>query len=69
MSEVNDLPGYAVEPHDASWPDHLASTGDGVVDSTLERLSDIRSVPVAEHRGIYAEIHGSLMAALDTEDR
>jgi len=69
MSELNDLPENAVEPHDAPWPDAAAPTGDAAVDSTLERLSGIHSVPVAEHSGLYAEIHDSLMAALDAEER
>ncbi|WAH97965.1 hypothetical protein [Arthrobacter sp. MMS18-M83] len=74
MSELNDLPESAVElsavePHDAPWPDDTAPTGDAAVDSTLERLADIPSVPVAEHSGMYAEIHDSLMAALDAEER
>ncbi|MHC6220314.1 hypothetical protein [Arthrobacter sp. MMS24-S77] len=84
MSELNDHPESAVEPdatdldglgprsvepHDAPWPDDTAASGDAAVDSTLERLADIPSVPVAEHSGMYAEIHDSLMAALDAEER
>lgn len=74
MSELNDHPEStvdldAVEPHDAPWPDDAAATGDAAVDSVLERLAGISSVPVAEHSGIYAEIHDSLMASLDDEER
>ncbi|MCX2748034.1 hypothetical protein OOZ51_09400 [Arthrobacter sp. MI7-26] len=74
MSELNDLTESAVElsgaePHDAPWPDDTAPIGDAAVDSTLERLADIPSLPVAEHSGMYAEIHDSLMAALDAEER
>jgi hypothetical protein len=69
MSELNDLPEGAVEPHDAPWPADMASTGDAAVDSALDRLTGIHSVPVAEHSGIYAEIHDSLMASLDDEER
>ncbi|WP_284983803.1 hypothetical protein [Arthrobacter sp. efr-133-TYG-118] len=74
MSELNDHPESAVdlhgvEPHDAPWPDDTAATGDAAVDSVLERLAGISSVPVFEHSGIYAEIHDSLMASLDDEER
>lgn len=74
MSELNDHPQSAVdlhgvEPHDAPWPDNSAPTGDAAVDSALEPLSGISSLPVAEHSGIYAEIHDSLMASLDDEER
>jgi hypothetical protein len=72
MSELNDLPESAesaVEPHDAPWPADTASTGDATVDSALERLAGMISIPVAEHSGMYAEIHDSLMAALDAEER
>ncbi|MCZ9883931.1 hypothetical protein [Arthrobacter sp. B2a2-09] len=79
MSELNDHPERAaeldsvelhgVEPHDAPWPDDAAPTGDSAVDSTLEPLTGIQSVPVAGHSGIYAEIHDSLLAALDAEER
>jgi hypothetical protein len=73
MSE-NDHPESAVglhgvEPHDAPWPDTSAATGDAAVDSALERLAGISFLPVAEHSGIYAEIHDSLMASLDDEER
>lgn len=77
MSELNDQPESAVEldavephrvePHDAPWPDDTAPTGDAAVDSALERLAGISSVPVAEHSGIYAGIYDSLMASLDEE--
>lgn len=84
MSELNDLPESAVElsavelsaaelsavePHDAPWPDDTIPIGDAAVDSTLERLADIPSLPVAEHSGMYAEIYDSLTAALDAEER
>ncbi|GAA5188842.1 hypothetical protein GCM10023346_01950 [Arthrobacter gyeryongensis] len=84
MSELNDHPESAaemsaidvdglepqrVEPHDAPWPDDPTATGDGAVDSALERLAGISTVPVAEHSGVYAEIHDSLMASLDDEER
>ncbi len=74
MSELNDHPESAVdlhdvEPRDAPWPDNSALTGDAAVDSALERLAGISSLPVAEHSGIYAEIHDSLMASLDDEER
>lgn len=69
MSELNHLPESAVEPHDPPWPADAASTGDAAADSALERLSGIHSVPVAEHSGMYAEIHDSLLAALDAEER
>ncbi|GAA3316771.1 MULTISPECIES: hypothetical protein [Arthrobacter] len=74
MSELNDHPESAVDmdglgPHDAPWPDDTAATGDAAVDSALERLAGITAVPVAEHSGIYAEIHDSLMASLDDEER
>jgi hypothetical protein len=39
------------------------------VDSAVEQLAGISSVPVAEHSGIYAEIHDSLLAALDADER
>lgn len=84
MSELNDHPqgpvaqGAAepqsaepqtVEPHDAPWPEDTATTGDAVVDSALERLAGVSAVPVAEHSGLYAEIHDSLLAALDADER
>ncbi len=79
MSELNDHPESAaemsaseldgLEPRDAPWPDDTAGTGDDAVDSALERLAGISSLPVAEHSGIYAEIHDSLMASLDDEER
>ncbi len=84
MSELNDLPGSAVEPqspepqspepqspepHDAPWPEGIAPIGDAAVESVLERLAEIPSLPVAEHNGEYAGIHDSLMAALDAEER
>ncbi len=79
MSELNDHPESAVEPdaveldglepHDAPWPDDMAATGDAAVDAALERLTGISAVPVAGHSGIYAEIHDSLMASLDDEER
>ncbi|MBB6407323.1 hypothetical protein [Arthrobacter sp. AZCC_0090] len=74
MSELNDLPGSAVEPsavepHDAPWPDDTVSTGDAAVDLTLERLADIHSVAVAEHSVIYSEVHDSLLAALNADER
>lgn len=82
MRELNDHPEQSTEPqstephsaepdsaepHDAPWPDDTAATGDAAVDSVLGRLAGIPSVPVAEHSGIYAEIHDSLMASLDEE--
>ncbi|MDP9907049.1 hypothetical protein [Arthrobacter bambusae] len=81
MSELNDHPDSVepdaveldaveldgVEPHDAPWPDDAAPTGDAAVDSALGRLAGVSAVPVAEHSGIYAEIHDSLMASLDEE--
>lgn len=74
MSELNDLPESAVElstvePHGAPWPDNTAPIGDAAVDSSLERLGEIPSLPVAEHSGMYAEIHDSLLAALDAGER
>jgi hypothetical protein len=73
MSENDHLESpvdlYGVEPHDAPWPDHMALTGDAAVDSALEPLSGISSLPVAEHSGIYAELHDSLLASLDDEER
>ncbi|MGO4859322.1 hypothetical protein [Arthrobacter sp. 2MCAF14] len=84
MSELNDHPESAaemsaidldglepqsVEPHDAPWPDDTTATGDDAVDSTLERLAGISTVAVAEHNRVYAEIHDSLLAALDDEKR
>lgn len=80
MNELNDLPESAVAgldavepqsdgPHDAPWPDDTAPTGDAAVDSALERLAGFSSVPVAEHNGMYAGIHDSLLAALDAEER
>jgi hypothetical protein len=74
MSELNDHPESAVDldavgPHAAPWPGDAAATGDAAVDSALERLAGISSVPVAEHSGVYAEIHDSLLAALDAEER
>lgn len=84
MSELNDHPQGPVEqgpaepqsaepqsaePHDAPWPDDTAATGDAAVDSTLERLGGVSVAPVAEHSGLYAEIHDSLLAALDADER
>jgi hypothetical protein len=84
MSELNDHPegaggpqsaelqspvSQSVEPHDAPWPDDAAPTGDAAVDSAVEQLAGISAVPVAEHSGIYAEIHDSLLAALDADER
>ncbi|MFH5880674.1 hypothetical protein [Arthrobacter sp. NA-172] len=69
MSELNDLTENTVEPHDARWPGRAAPTGDPAVDAALERLAGVPSLPVAEHGGTYAEIHDSLMAALDADER
>ncbi len=84
MSELNDHPESAaemgaidldglepqsVEPHDPQWPDDTAATGDAAVDSALERLAGVSAEPVAEHSGLYAEIHDSLLAALDADER
>jgi hypothetical protein len=59
----------AAAPHDAPWPEDTAATGDAAVDSALERLAGVSAAPVVEHGGIYAEIHDSLLAALDADDR
>ena len=82
MRELNDHPEESTEPdsaepdnadpqsaapHDAPWPDDMAVTGDASVDSALGRLAAVPAVPVAEHSGIYLEIHDSLMASLDEE--
>ncbi|MDQ0212853.1 MULTISPECIES: hypothetical protein [Arthrobacter] len=84
MSELNDHPESAaemdaidldglepqsVEPHDAPWPDDTVATGDAAVDSALGRLAGVSAAPVAEHSGLYAEIHDSLLAALDADER
>lgn len=79
MSELNDHPQGAAEPqsaepesaepHAAPWPEDTATTGDAAVDSALERLAGVSVVPVAEHSGLYAEIHDSLLAALDADER
>ncbi|WP_442542880.1 hypothetical protein ACSBOX_13360 [Arthrobacter sp. KN11-1C] len=79
MSELNDHQQGAaepqsaepqtVEPHDAPWPDDTAATGDAAVDSALERLAGVSAAPVSEHSGLYAEIHDSLLAALDADER
>ncbi|MDQ0031943.1 hypothetical protein [Arthrobacter bambusae] len=78
MSELNDQPDApapdapepdAIEPHDAPWPDGMATTGDAAVDSALARLQGVSAVPVAEHSAIYADIHDSLLAALDADER
>ncbi|BAS12971.1 hypothetical protein AHiyo8_12740 [Arthrobacter sp. Hiyo8] len=66
-TELQSLEPQSAEPHDAPWPDGTASTGDAAVDSTLERLAVVSAVPVAEHSGIYAGIHDSLLASLDEE--
>lgn len=57
------------EPHDPQWPHDTAATGDAAVDSALERLAKVSAEPVAEHSGLYAEIHDSLLAALDADER
>lgn len=82
MRELNDHPEHSADPHstdpqstdpqstdphDVPWPDDIAATGDAAVDSALGRLAAVSSVPVAEHSGIYLEIHDSLMASLDEE--
>ncbi|MFF2299474.1 hypothetical protein [Arthrobacter sp. NPDC058127] len=68
-AELQTAERQSAGPHDAPWPDDTAPTGDAAVDSALERLAGVSSVPVAEHSGLYAGIHDSLMAALDADER
>lgn len=69
MSELNDVQDGATEPQAAPWPAEAVPTGDEGVDSALAQLQEIPAAPVAEHSNVYAEIHDSLLAALDAEER
>ncbi|HKU30144.1 hypothetical protein [Arthrobacter sp. NyZ413] len=66
MNELNDVDG-AAEPYAAPWPPEAVRTGDPEVDAALAHLQDLPETPVAEHGGVYADLHDALMAALDAE--
>ncbi|MEZ2388783.1 hypothetical protein AB6813_04415 [bacterium RCC_150] len=77
MSELNDLKDYApdarqettADEHVAPWPGGILPTGDYDVDSVLSRLEGVQEAPVTEHGAKYSEIHDSLLAVLDAEER
>lgn len=42
-------------------------TGHDQVDAVLARTAELDAMPVAEHAGLYDELHAALVAELDTE--
>lgn len=66
MTELNDVPEPAGEPA-VAWPEAPAATGDEPVDAALLRLRDVSIAPVTGHSEVYAELHDSLLTALNAE--
>ena len=66
MTELNDVPEPAGESA-VAWPEAPAATGDEPVDAALLRLREISLDPVTGHSEVYAELHDSLLAALNAE--
>jgi hypothetical protein len=66
MTELNDVLEPAGEPP-VAWPEDPAATGDEPVDAALLRLRGISLVPVTGHSEVYAELHDSLLTALNAE--
>jgi len=46
-----------------AWLPPVEPTGDPRVDAALDRLSELDSVPVAEHVDVFTDIHGRLTGA------
>ncbi|YCH09532.1 hypothetical protein ACTAQJ_08180 [Arthrobacter sp. alpha11c] len=67
MTEPNNLPEAEAEGTAVHWPEALDSTGDAPVDRALSLLEGVHGAPVADHAGLYAAIHDSLLEALDAE--
>jgi hypothetical protein len=67
MTEPNNLPEAEAERIAVHWPEALDSTGDAPVDRALSLLEGVQGAPVADHAGLYAAIHDSLLEALDAE--
>ena len=67
MTEPNNLPEAEAERTAVQWPEALDSTGDALVDRALSLLEGVHGAPVADHAGLYAAIHDSLLEALDAE--
>jgi len=67
MTEPNNLPEAEAERTAVHWPEALDSTGDAPVDRALSLLEGVHGAPVADHAGLYAAIHDSLLEALDAE--
>ena len=55
-------PAAPAEPEEA--PAH-AESRDPAVDALLDRLTDLRELPVAQHGEVYAGLHDDLLAALN----
>jgi hypothetical protein len=66
MTELNDVPEPGGESA-VAWPEAPAATGDEPVDAALLRLREVSLVPVSGHSDVYAELHESLLAALNAE--
>ena len=67
MTEPNNVTEAEAERTAAHWPEALDSTGDAPVDRALSLLEAFHGAPVADHAGLYAAIHDSLLEALDAE--
>ncbi|UWX98196.1 hypothetical protein N2K95_05940 [Arthrobacter zhaoxinii] len=51
----------------APWPHAAVSTEDAAVDSLLEGLGPVASLPVAGHAAVYAELHDALLGELNKQ--
>jgi hypothetical protein len=68
MTELNDEHNGATAQQTPQWP---ATVTDGITDpriaSLVAALDGVADRPVAEHEGVYAELHDALLQALDDD--